>query len=213
MADNDLGAKLKYELIFTYLKVWMIDWGNGSTYEMGISDWSGNYMNLKSLTHFLEMEQYLQASGTLMANIAEYRGALKTTLERMRSTRLGFYQLASGTLGSFAAPPPEIEDALWVLREFPAPKVHHSIDWRINPDFCLSPVPNLPWKFDWTEPTEDRSFSLTVYPLFERPVSNIQWKELPGVYRGGESPREDSGVDYLHAYWFGRFYNKIAANQ
>ncbi len=212
MADHDIGAKLKYELIFTYLKIWMIDWGNGSTFEMGMSDWSGNYMNVKALTHFLAMEEYMQARGDSVSHIAEYKGALKTALERMRNTRLGLYQLFSGTLGDFSSPPPEIEDAIWVLREFPAPKAFHQIDWTLNPDFCLSPVPNLPWKFDWTEGGQwHRSFSLSTYSLIERIPSNIQWKQKPGEFTGGVTTMEYSGVDYLHAYWFGRYHGVISA--
>ncbi|MFH0902879.1 MAG: hypothetical protein V2A73_19805 [Pseudomonadota bacterium] len=128
----------------------------------------------------------------------------------MRNTQLGFYQLAAATLGDFATPPPELEQALWVMRAFPAPKVRHNSDWRINPEFCISPVPNLPWKLDWTEPGNDRTHSLIVYSLLEREPSNIEWKEVPGSYLGSESTVRSSGPEFLFAYWFGRYHGTIS---
>lgn len=206
---GDLVEYATYQGIFLYLKPWLIDWGNGSTYLYGISDWSGIYMNIKSLSYFYLMEQYLQIKGRPVLHIAEYRQALTNALQRMRSTRLGFYQLAAATLGDFPTPPPELQDALWVMRSFATPKVQHNFDWRINPDFCISPVPNLPWKLDWAQPGSDRTHSLTIYPLFERNPSNIEWKEVPGSYFGSETTARRSGADYLLAYWFGRYFGSI----
>ncbi|MBU0608533.1 MAG: hypothetical protein KKI08_11650 [Armatimonadetes bacterium] len=205
----DLTEYALYLGMYLYLKPWLVDWGNGSTYAYGISDWSGNYMNIKTLVCFYLMEQFLQKKGQPVFHLAEYKQALTSALVRMRNTQLGFYQLTAATLGDFATPPPELDQALWVLRGFPAPKVHHDIDWRLNPDFCISPVPNLPWKLDWAQPGEDRTHSLTIYPLLERQPSNIEWKELPGSYTGKESSVRSSGPEYLYAYWFGRYFGSI----
>jgi len=209
LLDGDLTQYATYLGMYIYIKPWLVDWGNGSTYAYGISDWSGNFMNIKTLVCLYLMEQLLQKKGQAVFHLAEYRQALTAALIRMRNTQLGFYQLTAATLGDFASPPPELEQALWVMRAFPAPKVQHNIDWRINPDFCVSPVPNLPWKLDWAQPGEDRTHSIVIYSVLEREPSNIEWKEVPGTYRGSESTVRSSGPEYLYAYWFGRHFGSI----
>jgi len=209
LLDGDLTQYAIYLGMYVYIKPWLVDWGNGSTYAYGISDWSGNYMNIKTLVCLYLMEQLLQKKGQLVFHLAEYKQALTAALIRMRSTQLGFYQLAAATLGDFSSPPPELEQALWVMRAFPAPKVRHHIDWRINPDFCVSPVPNLPWKLDWAAAGSDRTHSLVIYSLLEREPSNIEWKEVPGSYLGSESTVQSSGPEFLFAYWFGRHLGGI----
>jgi len=57
-----------YMALTTYLKLWMVDWGNGSQYEYGISDWSGNFMNVRSLVNLYEMESHLKKKGVLVLN-------------------------------------------------------------------------------------------------------------------------------------------------
>jgi len=204
---NNLLEYGKYTAMFIYLKPWLVDFGNGSAYEFGVTDWSGNYMHVKTLVNLYILEKHLATRGTKGKHIDDYRRALTKGLERMRHTRLGFFQLASAALGDFREPPPELEDALWVMREFAAPKVTHDLDWRINREFCLSPMPNLPWKMDWA--SQDRTLSLTCYPLFERNPSNVQWKEIPNVYRGWVGSVDLSGVDFLSAYWLGRYCGAI----
>jgi hypothetical protein len=131
-------------------------------------------------------------------------------LERMRDTRVGLLQLVYGALGDFATPPPELEDAIWVLREMPIPKKHGlAIDWRIHPSFCMSPFPSLPWKGDWMDPNSNRFQSLVSYPLFERPPDGFQWKSNPMAFVGGASTWEEPGADFLFAYWFGRWAGVI----
>jgi hypothetical protein len=81
-------------------------------------------------------------------------------------------------------------------------------DWRINPGFCMSPFPSLPWKNDWT--TSDRFDSLTGYTLYEKVPDVFAFKAGPFDFRGGASPVVDPGADYLFAYWFGRHFGVIA---
>jgi hypothetical protein len=209
---GDLSSYGKYLATFTYLQLWLVNMGNGSTYKYGVSDWSGNFMNVKTLAGYYTMELYLQKKGLLVLHVADFRQALTNALVNMRSTRVGFYQLAAATLGQFTTPPPELEDAVWTLRELPFPKVRYSIDWRINPSFCMSPFPSLPWKLDWDKGS-DRTHSLTAYPVFERSPDIMEWKADPGGYEWGASVRSSPGVDLLLAYWFGRYHGVISPTQ
>jgi len=205
----------KYLAIYQVMQAWVVDFADGCYYDYGTADWSGVYMTAKSLWAFWTMEHYLDQQdpeGTYhISHTGEFEPALAQCLKQMRYTRVGFLQLVTSTLGTFASPPPEFEDSLWVLREFPAPKLLHNIDWSINPEFCISPFPELPWKYDWT--TSDRKQSLYGFPLFERNPDNIQWKGNPMVYRGGAGSVVGSGTEYLVAYWFGRYLGAIGENQ
>jgi hypothetical protein len=211
LLSGDIADYLEYVGYYTVVQEWLVDMGNGSTYEYGISDWSGNHLNLQSLLTLYLMADHAAGPLNNLADHAEdYRVGMAEGLARMRHTRVGLLQLVYGALGAFATPPPELEDALWVMREMPLPKIHDAaIDWRIHPSFCMSPFPNLPWKGDWADPGQDRSQSLTAYPLFERTTDAFLWKSMPGTYRGFASGVEEPGADYLFAYWFGRWANVI----
>lgn len=200
-------AYARYLALFEVFEPWLVDWGNGGRYEFGVSDWSGNYMHLKTLVELHTLERHLGKWGTNVRHVGDYEKALAVALNNLRHTRLGFFQLAAATLGRFDSRPPELDDAIWVLREFSAPKLGYDIDWRIHPSFCMSPVPYLPWKMNWVE--KKRVQSLVMYPLFERNPSNIEWKARPTHYRGQAHVLRRSGVDYLRAYWFGRYHGVI----
>ncbi len=205
---GDMTQYAQYEVMFLYLSIWLVDWGNGARYEMGITDWSGGFMNIKTLVGLYAMEHYLDQQGKNPLHLDEYREALANALENMHGARMGFYKLAAASLGSFTAPPPQLEDSIWVLREFPAPKVLHHFDWRIHPSFCMSPVPELPWKADWLEGNRDHS--LYGYPMFERNPANIEWKDKPNLHTSAHSSLIYPGSDYLLAYWLGRYYGTIS---
>jgi hypothetical protein len=132
---------------------------------------------------------------------------MRNAMETMRHTRLGLFQLVTGTLSGLSPLPAEVEDAIWVMREFPAPKEHHDYDWRINPTFCMSPFPSLPWKVDWA--TTDRTQGIHGWPAFERDYDIYAFRGNPMDYAGGASPLQDPASDYLFAYWFGRYFQVI----
>ena len=194
---QDLEHKLTYEAIWQGAQLWLVDQGNGALWEYGTSDWSGNHLIIQGV-----LVPFLVSQNLNDGHLGDLKTAMRHALERMRHTRLGLYQQIAATLGDFASPPPELEESLWVLREFPAPKVNHDIDWRINPSFCMSPFPNLPWKNDWT--TSNRFASLTAYTLFEKVPDIFAWKQGPFEFREGASPVQYAGTDFLFAYWFGR---------
>jgi len=202
----------KYEILFTSLEKYLIDLGNGSTYEYGISDWSGNQLNMEIFLVLHTIATFLEDDPLVLdSHLADYKQGMKNSLQNMKDTNIGFFQLVFATLSKSVENEykNEIEDSIWLLRSFPCPKVYHNIDWRINPEFCMSPFPNLPWKFDWMETGVDRTRSLLSYPLFEQNVSNYHWKADPFVYKSipGTIPH---AADYLISYWFGVFYGVIS---
>jgi hypothetical protein len=214
LISDDWVSYLEYEGYYPVISQWLVDMGNGSTYEYGISDWSGNHLNLQSLLVLLVAAEHAAGPlNNLAAHASDYRVGMALGLDRMRDTRIGLYQLVLGALGTYPSPPPEVEDAIWVLREMPLPKAHlTTVDHRVNPHFCMSPFPSLPWKMDWTDPNSNRFQSLESLPLFEQSPDGFQWKSNPMGFRGGASPVLEPGADFLFAYWFGRWAGVLDAN-
>ena len=217
MPDSDFIEKgklySKYSAMYTETKQYIVDNGNGSTYTHGVSDWSGNQLNMETLLVLKVIAKELEGSAIVLDNhLNDFEEGMRTGLARLSYTRLGLYQLVYATLGAFTDVRPEVEDSLWVLREFASPKEYFDIDWRINPEFVMSPSPNLPWKNDWVESDDHRTQSLIAYPLFERNPDNYQWKVMPTTYTGSGNSVMSHMSDYLIAYWFGRYYGVIDEN-
>ncbi|MCD6499552.1 MAG: hypothetical protein J7M25_14765, partial [Deltaproteobacteria bacterium] len=203
---GDVSCRLRYQSQFSAERTFIVDYANGASWEYGTSDWSGNHLHLQSM---LTMYQSTSQAGD-GSTAGDVQEGMANGLDIMRHTRLGLYQLVMATLGDFTTPPPELDEALWVLREFPAPKVSLAYDWSINPAFCMSPFPELPWKNDWT--TADRTQSIRSHPLFERPQADVYvWKSGAFDYRSGATTWLAPGADYLFAYWFGRYFGVITA--
>jgi len=206
----DLDKYLEYASYYRIVEPWLTTSGNGSVYVYGIADWSGLHLGVQTLLALVTASAHAEDPLSLLAEHEQaYRDAMARALLRLRYTRIGLVQLVYAALGTAPSDvtPPEIEDALWVLREMPLPRERSAIDHRIDPHFVMSPFPELPWKFDWVE--NDRFQALYAYPLFERGVSNYQWKEQPGSFEGSASGDQEPGVDYLFAYWFGRHFGVI----
>jgi len=208
MMTGDLDTYADYLTCYPAIQTWMVDMGNGAFYEYGTSDWSGNHLVIQGLLTLYATAGFAAGPlNSLDSHADAYADGLAQALDNLKHTRLGLYQLVAAGLGDFAAAQPELEEARWTLREFPAPKESYAIDFRINPSFCMSPIPNLPWKGDWT--TTDRTQSISVPPLFERPVDNYRWKSGAGTYKGSIETYDNPGVDYLFAYWFARHYDLV----
>ncbi len=191
-----------YETLFQANRPWLVDQGNGAMWEYGTSDWSGNHLGIQTMLGLYVMSTIFDGELT-----GELRDGLREACERVRYVNQGLYQMVCGALGSFETPPPEIEASLWFMQQYTAPKASITVDRRIDPDFSLSPFPNLPWKNDWT--TTDRTQSLRAYPLFEMTMDSIMFKANPFTYRSFESGIRAGGIDYLFMYWFGRWAGVI----
>jgi hypothetical protein len=105
----------------------------------------------------------------------------------------------------------DIDNARWRLREIPAARMQLDIDHRVGPGFVMAPFPDLPWKNDWT--TSDRTGALYGYPLFEMPLDVYAWRSGPFDYFGNREGNTSPSVDYLHAYWLGRYLGLFSATE
>lgn len=169
-------------------------------YDNGITDWSGNNLHATTLWPLYILTEQLQHSSRRM--ITEL--AVESH-QRLGHLRNGFVREVFSILGWPAGQRPK--DFVWDLREFLVPKIaDDEIDWRRSYGFTLSPYPSLPWKADWM--TDDRVQPLVNYPYFEQVSSNHQWKSLP-EFRGTPTSMGFFAVDYLIAYWFGRYAGEI----
>jgi hypothetical protein len=200
-----VSARLRYQTLLSVYRTFIVDEGNGVIYRKGTTlNASGVHLNLEGLwTNWL-----IASQAGLTNDAAAFSEGMKNALEIMRGTRLGLFQLVTGTLGAFASRPIDVDDAVWKLREYPLGKQDFDYDRRIDPEFCLAPWPHNPWKNDWT--TEDRTHGLGSYPLFERSLdTEYEWKYEPATYRDVESPVVGGNADFLVAYWFARRYGVI----
>ncbi|MBI1746829.1 MAG: hypothetical protein HYR55_09615 [Acidobacteria bacterium] len=177
--------------------------GNGAMHYQGISDWSGQHLNIVSL---MILNVLARATGDARAMV--YQLGLKSGFEILQRTRPTLWTLGYAGLGSWVGRASEevIEDARWRLREFPFPRPYAlAIDHSIQNSWVMSPYPALPWKLDWmTNP--GRQQGLYMYPLFEGGDDSYLWKANPLSIRRGASNIRASGTDYLHAYWLGRYF-------
>ena len=167
--------------------------------EYGVSDWSGNHLGIWGIYNFYTTFAFL--------GYTDKSDDMKTVLYKagkdMDYTRQGLYKLISGAMGN----PQDldaVDDGILIIKEIPLNRGKYYVDWTINSSFSLSPIPALFWKMDWE--TNDRFQSLRSYPIFEKGESSYYWKDniLDG-YRGGGGHSSDSGLDFLIAYWFGRY--------
>ncbi|MNT18377.1 hypothetical protein D3C72_1535800 [compost metagenome] len=91
-----------------------------------------------------------------------------------------------------------------------------SVDQSLNPEWSLSPIPRLFWKAA-KKPEPPVSYfyqGLYSYPLYEVSAyqSAMLWKDSAFEYNvQAERGMEEPGVDYLYAYWLGRYSGLINA--
>lgn len=102
--------------------------------------------------------------------------------------------------------------AVWTLREIPFPRPQQVVylDHSLNSRWCVSSIPAKFWNIQRNKneiPPNMYQGGVGV-PFFELSAfsSNFIWEESPFLYstenvKGQESP----GVDYLYAYWLGRY--------
>ncbi len=178
-------------------------------YKNGIADWSGTHLALVEYMMFrLLAERYalpgIDAGSTL-------RHGIEKIYRTFAKVRLGLWSVPFAKLGT-SPHPDAAETARWRLRELPAPKPQLDVDHRIRPDYVMSPFPSAPWKQDWTQ--NDRTQSLRSYPLFEASAYTVyDWKQSPFEYRSNNIGLAYPGVDYLIAYWLGRYLGVFSAGE
>ena len=202
--------KLRYESVWDlFVDPWLVDQGNGARYDYGTADWSGTHLNIQTLISTYIIFDTIKDDDKKQA----VKLGFKRALEHMRFTNQGLFQLASSVLGEFTTPPDELFYSLWYLKSYIAPKKNINFDWSINPEFCISPYPNLPWKNDWNSQPDHRINSIRMYPNFEQNVDDYMFKSNPFSFKGKASENKMGGADFLFAYWFARYFNVIDDNE
>ncbi|HNW82400.1 MAG TPA: hypothetical protein PKG52_05840 [bacterium] len=177
------------------------------TNQYGVSDWSGNHLTVWGIYNDLITYRLLGNTD----NEDFMKSVMTKAGDMLKYNRTGLFQLMTGTSGSLFDTD-SVEDALWRMREIPLERAKFFVNWEINPDYCVSPLPELFWKNDWT--TSNRKQSIRAYPVFEKSGTNYFWKDniLNGNIGGGGGERS-SGLDFYIAYWFGRFNNVISFDE
>jgi hypothetical protein len=197
----------EYEILYTSLKYYIVELGNGPMYEFGTSDWSGNQLNMETMLVLYTISETLEEDSfyVMDAHKNDYQESMRNSLDLLQDINLGLFHLVYATSAGYAENHQSLQKSIWILESFPCPKTFNYFDWRIHPKFCMSPFPELPWKFDWQKPDVDRTQSLIAYPLFEQNTSNYQWKTNPFVYKN-TGYKLNNAADFLIAYWYGRYH-------
>lgn len=190
--------KQRYQQLLNFFAFdfWLETLGNASFYIYGISDWSGNHLCIQTMIVATWLAEILEDP-----SLPELQRGCRHTYWIMHGPRLPLFLNTMPALGWDEPPAEMVEEGLWRLREFRCPKQHLDIDWRINPQFCYSPFPELPWKLDWA--TGDRLSSLYGYPYFEQGSGHFDYRGSP--FRGYQDSATDVSeisAEFLYAYWF-----------
>lgn len=170
------------------------------TRSWGTADWSGTHLT------FVEFIGLTLLTARAPLPTANTTTSLRKGIERMQRDfspfRMGIWSVLFATKVS-APSAADVENARWRLREVPAPRMSLDLDHRVGAEFVMAPFPSLPWKNDWT--TTDRTDGIYGPPLFEQALDVYAWRSGPFDYSGNQVERLSPSVDYLHAYWLGRY--------
>ncbi|MBX3219177.1 MAG: hypothetical protein KF795_01580 [Labilithrix sp.] len=208
VVTSDVLTKAQYqakaEVAWTASKVVITN--NTTLYEQGTADWSGlNLGFVGNVFHMLLADRYNVGGDAKAA----FKGVIADVSTNLKKQRLPLWNLLGA---AYSGQPPDkaaADDVLWRLREMPFPKPVHHVDHRINPDFCMSPYPALPWKNDWT--TTDRTQALRSVPLFEEALDTFRFRTE--MRYAGDIAARPPAPEYLIAYWFGRKHGLIPATE
>lgn len=173
--------------------------GGGLTY-LGQADWSGTHLNLTGLLS----EQRMAAGLSEPLHRWAVETAMRRAAVRLAPVRRSLHALAAAAHAGL--PHAEAQDGVQALRELPFPRAEgYGVRPALRGDFCLGPMPNLPWKFDWTR-DPGRARGIVMPALFEQDHGNYLWKNVP--YESHEARGTHGMVhpstDYLIAYWLAR---------
>lgn len=228
--NKDENAKEEYISYYKKLKTKVTGYSFDTTfYWHGSADWSGINLGLVGDITDITLADLLgqskirdQLRERLMDAWVTYAPA-----QRHLQTMVAYgFAYKHGTRGgNFRSESSEakfnasLSQAAWGLREipYPRPNLDVTIDHSLRPDWCMSPIPRLFWK-SLKKPEPPVSYfyqGLYNYPVFELQAftSNFVWKDGAFLYQGSHSKGvENSGVDYLYAYWLARYVGAANIN-
>ncbi|MCB1154780.1 divergent polysaccharide deacetylase family protein, partial [bacterium] len=176
--------------------------GGGMLYEWGISDWSGQ--------HLTTIDLYSRYLASVLVDDVErlplYATGWSTGMGLTKDVRYTLWPfVAYGTSEPESKHDEVLEEAIWTMREVPFPKEQFYIDPRVDPDYCVSPLPSLFWKLDWMD--GGRHQGLYAKPIFQRGAATAYyWKDNPLAVDQTPGSIKDPSADYTHAYWMGRYF-------
>lgn len=233
--DEKSLQKFYSEIISLGTKIGDATHFGAGVYYGGVADWSGVHLtmisNLSELVIARELQTVFPADGP---------GKKARKIERAAENRLldkhKIYKPAQRhflTLMAYAFSPgarenvafkEEAKNALWALREVPAPRSFGSAyaDLTKHPHWSMSAWPRLPWKvlggfrkLKENPNTQGLLQGAYAYPLFESSAwsSTYLWKDNPFSNRYGSNPSiQTFSSDYLLMYWASRSSGLIGPN-
>ena len=176
----------------------------------GISDWSGNHLGVCGTFTRTRVAELMNERVEGFTS----RLALRMAEARLRPSRPTLHTIAAAGRARLSwLSRIDTSDAVWGLREIPIPRSVLRAAHGLRPEFCLSPWPSLPWKFDWTT-NQGRTQGHEVPPRFEHSPDIYRWKQNPLVDQShGDGPAvRYASVDYLFAYWLARVEGVVGPN-
>jgi hypothetical protein len=183
---------------------------DGGMLWQGISDWSGNHLGVCGTWSRTRVAEHLNERVESWSS----RLALRMAEARLRPSRPTLHTIAAAGRARLSwLSALDTADAVWGLREIPFPRSTLRGAHGLRGDFCRSPYPSLPWKFDWTT-NQGRAQGIEVPPRFEHTTDIYRWKSNPLVdERHGSGPGQEYGsIDYLFAYWLARVEGVVGPN-
>ncbi len=206
---------------------------NGNFYYGGVADWSGIHLTLVSslcqillareLKDPMRNSQYAYLlSGVLKSGEAQLLEMHKTYKKAHRDFLTLFAYAFSPQAKTDERLLNDAKDALWTLKEIPAPRSLGTaeVDLSKLPEWSLSAWPRVPWKglTGVRKIKHDLDFENFVqgaysYPIFEAAAwdSDYLWKENPFTAKYNSHPRVATfSADYLILYWVARSAGLLA---
>jgi hypothetical protein len=226
LINRDPEARKLYLESFRTFDSWVRSWFDGGFYWRGTADWSGiNLSMVGAITNILIAERLEEDSirdklrDSLMNQWTTYQYVNRPLLT-MTAYNFAYKHGARGSSFKSESSDQKFTEALkyaqWGLKEipFPRPVLDVSIDQSLNPEWSLSPIPRLFWKaVKKPEPPVNYFYQgLYSYPAYEVAVfdSGMLWAESAFAYKvQTEKGLENQGIDYLYAYWMGRYSGLI----
>lgn len=220
---GDSAFREQYRKVYQSIKTKVSGYSFDTTfYWRGTADWSGINLGIVGDITDITLADLLgenkirdQLRERLMDSWVTYEPAQRHLLTLAayafaykHGTRGGNFRADSSDARFSAA----LTQSVWGLREipYPRPNIDVSIDHSLKSEWCMSPIPRLFWK-SVKKPQPPIEFfyqGLYNYPTFELQAftSNFLWKDSAFLYQGSHTRGdENSGVDYLYAYWLARY--------
>lgn len=208
----------------------------GSAYIGGVADWSGIHLSMissfcqimlaKELENALRgTDDQYKATAVLKNGESQLLEMQKTYVEAHRDFVTIMTYAFSDRARNDSTIKSQAKDALWTLKELPAPRFVGSghVELTKIANWSMSAWPRVPWhalsgprKLKDNLNFNDFAQGAYSYPIFETLAwsSNYLWKESPFEVRFHSNPaRTPYSTDYLMVYWASRLSGLVSAGE